>query len=160
VVEIGPSLSQKYLLVQEKLEEVTSAEGGFLSLALRKFSGEIVSENIYWYPDSTGDYSGLQHMPASKLQVKAKKVSDGKIEVTLTNPKGAPLAFFNRLSLIDSKTGKRELPVFYSDNYISVLAGETRKVLIDYTKLSSNANLKLSIRGWNLTEHTIDIQSN
>ena len=80
-------------------------------------------------------------------------------EVTLTNSQG-PVAFFNRLSVVDKDTKERLLPAFYSDNYISVLPGGTRKVLIDYpTPAKGSANPMISIKGWNMAEQFIYIDS-
>jgi hypothetical protein len=157
MVEVGPSLTQKYFSVQERIFAATKEQGGFLSLALRNKDGKIESENIYWYPDSTGNYSGLQTMPVSRLQITAREVTAGKLEVVLSNPPGAPLAFFNRLSIIDTQTKKRALPVFYTDNYLSVMPGESRTVYIDLSKIPDLATLKLAVRGWNLKEQLIEI---
>jgi len=121
---------------------------------------KIISQNIYWLADDKGEYSGLQKIPASQLQTSAKLLSPGKVAVTLANPAGAPVAFFNRLSLVDAQNGKRLLPVFYSDNYVSVLPGTTKTVVIDYdAKQYSNLPL-LSISGWNLKEQTQTIALN
>ena len=121
---------------------------------------KIISQNIYWLADDKGEYSGLQKIPASQLQTSAKLLSAGKVAVTLANPAGAPVAFFNRLSLVDAQNGKRLLPVFYSDNYVSVLPGTTKTVVIDYdAKQYSNLPL-LSISGWNLKEQTQTIALN
>lgn len=38
----------------------------------------------------------------------------------LINLAGAPVAFFNRLALLNPVARKRILPVFYADNYVSV----------------------------------------
>lgn len=160
MVEIGPSLYQKYFSVQELLPPIIKDEGGFLSLVLRDQQKNIISDNIYWYPDSTGYYSGLQSMSSSQLKISAKVVSKGKTEVVLTNPEGAPLAFFNRLSLIDPQTKKRVLPVFYSHNYVSVRPGESRTIYIDHSKLPDSGTFKLTVRGWNLKEQMIEITAN
>ena len=67
------------------------------------------------------------------MNVTANKTGEGKIEVTISNPKDNPVAFFNRLSVVNATTKQRILPAFYSDNYISVLPGEEKKITIDYT---------------------------
>ena len=53
---------------------------------------------------------------------------EGKVEVTISNAKENPIAFFYRLSLVNTATKQRILSAFYSDNYISVLPGETKKL--------------------------------
>jgi hypothetical protein len=159
MIEVGASLVQKYFSVQQSIDKEFKNSGGFLSLQLKDLDGSAISKNLYWYPDSTGHYSGLQQMPESKLDIKVLSATNGKIEVALSNPENAPVAFFNRLSIINKNTGKRELPCFYSDNYISVLAGEKKKVYIDYSKVSTNVKeLKLAIRGWNYKEQYFEIK--
>jgi hypothetical protein len=66
------------------------------------------------------------------------------------------VAFFNRVSLIDSNTKKRLLPVFYSDNYVSVVPGEERTVVLDYTP--GNAPVAVTVSGWNVSEQIISVK--
>ncbi len=75
-----------------------------------------------------------------------------RIVVTLRNPAGGPVAFFNRVSLVDPSTHQRILPVFYSDNYISVLPGESKTITLDYTPVAGSAQPVVSVRGWNVEE--------
>lgn len=157
-VEIVPTSVQKIQSIKRRLDELFPARGGFLSLRLLNTSHKILDNNLYWLPDSKGNYSGLQQMPKSKLVVTARKISDEKIEVNLSNPADGPLAFFNRISLVTSETKKRILPVFYSDNYVSVLPGEKRITFIDYTKKDSIEKAEVSIRGWNVDEIYLDIK--
>lgn len=154
--EAGASLVQKYSSIKRMMDRLREKEGVFLSLRLLNLQREIVSDNLYWLPDSTGAYSGLQHIPAAQAAIQARQVADSSIEVTITNPAVAPVAFFNRLSLVQADTKERILPVFYSDNYVSVLPGETKKVQLSYTP-AGNQKLLLSAQGWNLKEQYIDI---
>ena len=73
-----------------------------------------------------------------------------RIAVTLSNAAGNPVAFFNRISLIDPKTQKRILPVFYSDNYISVVPGAARTIILEYTASPNTPAPVVSVRGWNV----------
>jgi hypothetical protein len=74
----------------------------------------------------------------------------------LTNPKQAPVAFFNRISLLNPQTKERMLPVFYSDNYVSILPDEQRTVIIDYNL--PVVSPKVSVRGWNLVERVVEVK--
>jgi hypothetical protein len=96
-------------------------------------------------------------MKKASVQISAHKIKDGKVEVTISNAKENPIAFFTRLSLINTKTKQRILPAFYSDNYISVLPGETKKITIDYTP-AANENAAVEVEGWNVEERVIGIQ--
>lgn len=157
-IEISPTSVQRIEPVKRFLDTLFAAHGGFLSLRLLNTSRKILSDNLYWLPDSTGNYSGLQQMPKSTITAEAKRVTPGEIAVTITNPPGGAVAFFNRLSLVDSLTEKRILPVFYSDNYVSVLPGEEKTVLIDYTPGVDISKVMISISGWNLNERYLEIK--
>ena len=56
------------------------------------------------------------------------------------------------LQLRQAKSGKRVLPVYYSDNYISLLPGETKTLSIEAASadLEGDAPL-LAVDGWNIT---------
>jgi hypothetical protein len=82
----------------------------------------------------------------------------GRIEVVLENPsKANPVSFFNRISVVDKDSGKRVLPVFYSDNYVSVLPGERDTIFIDTEKSTTPESLKIHINGWNTIPLDINI---
>ncbi|TDW95976.1 glycosyl hydrolase family 2 [Dinghuibacter silviterrae] len=106
-----------------------------------------LSRNLYWLPDSTGHYTGLQQLQAAKVDVRIRVTSEGKAEVVLHNPGRIP-AFFIRLSVTDNR-GHRLLPSFYSDNYISLMPGETGKVKLEFP-VSKNGLRNLCLDGWNV----------
>ncbi len=157
-IEVSPASVQKINSVKESVDKIFSSQGGFLSLRLMNTSRTVLSENFYWLPDSTGNYTGLQKILKADVKTEARIASEGRIEVKMENPAGNPVAFFNRISLVDSKTKKRILPVFYSDNYISVLPGEERSVFIDFTPDENNADAMVSVGGWNVDERYVDIK--
>ena len=132
-----------------------SQKGGFLRLRIVDAGQKTLNENIYWYPDSTGNYTGLQQMEKANVSISARKVAANEIEVKITNPEGNPLAFFNRISLVNPSTGKRLLPVFFSDNYVSVLPGQTRTVRMEYNGKESG---QVTVEGWNVKKQTIEVE--
>ncbi len=156
-IEIGPSTTRSILSIKKDIQEMAQKEGMFLSLRLLNLNKEIVSDNLYWLADKNGNHSGLQQMAAAPVNIKARKIGSGKVEVTMTNPSANPVAFFNRLALIDPKTKKRILPVFYDDNYVSVLPGENKKVTLEFTETTS-VNPLVSIEGWNVPEKLVEIK--
>jgi hypothetical protein len=97
-------------------------------------------------------------MPVAEVKAIARNADDGKIEVSMENPPGGPLAFFLRVSLVDPVSGKRILPVFYSDNYISVPPGEKQTLTIDRPARLRATGAFVSIRGWNVPEKLIRIE--
>ncbi|HUI31878.1 MAG TPA: glycoside hydrolase family 2 TIM barrel-domain containing protein [Candidatus Acidoferrales bacterium] len=151
LIQMSPTSVQRIEPVKKILDTLFTAHGGFLSLRLLDTDRKMLSDNFYWLPDSTGNYTGLQQMPKANVSVTARVISPLKIEVTISDPAGGPVAFFNRISLVHSSTKKRILPVFYSDNYISILPGEAKTIFID-TKSDETMNGVVSIKGWNVEQ--------
>jgi len=151
-------MAKNYVPIGPQVNAMRKTEGLFLSLRLVNVKQEIVSDNFYWLPDSTGTYSGLQHMGKAKPAVSISRSSvtnsgttQSRLTVTLRNPANGPVAFFNRVSLVDAKTKQRLLPVFYSDNYFSVLPGESKTVTLDFTPQKGETPM-VSVRGFNVEE--------
>ncbi|MCJ8209826.1 glycosyl hydrolase [Mucilaginibacter sp. RS28] len=156
-VEAAPSSMKNFLPMKAAVDKFAKEEGVFLTLQIKDVNQKLISENIYWLPDEQGNYSGLKKMPASAVKITSKRIAPGKVEVTLTNPKNAPVAFFNRLSIVNADNHQRLLPTFYSDNYISVLPGSQKSVVIEYPSSQSSSQVLLSVSGWNLKEQLLKI---
>lgn len=126
----------------------------FLNLQLFSASGELVSRNFYWlsskpdvldFPKSTwyytpltsfADMTGLQDLPAAKVNTTAQFSNSGNDvagHITIQNP-GDGLAFLVRLRVLKGKDGAEVFPVFFDDNYISLLPGEKREVTVKVRK--------------------------
>jgi hypothetical protein len=151
IAYIDASDSKK--IIPLSLTDRLKDDGGFLYLQLLDRHGNQLSDNFYWYPNAEGKYTGLNKMKEADIRVSAKTIASGKVEVSITNPKGGPVAFFNRIALVDAKTGERVLPAFYDDNYISVAPGETRTVTVDHQS-PKGIGLKVAVYGWNVKEKT------
>ena len=158
IVEVGPSTTQKINSVKKPLDALTASRGGFLNLRLVSATQQVLSENCYWLPDSLGYYSGLQQMKRADVRTRVEAIKDGEINVMIKNPAGEPVAFFNRISLVDRTTKKRILPVFYSDNYVSVLPGEEKSVTIDCPAGFTSDDVLVSIKGWNGKESFLSVR--
>jgi beta-galactosidase/beta-glucuronidase len=156
IKDLAPSGVMQLLSIKKEIAAAATDKGAFLALRLTDKNKKIISDNIYWLADKNGEYSGLNEIAKSKLTVTAKRLTKGKISVTLTNSKQAPVAFFNRVSLVNPTTKERVLPVFSSDNYVSVLPGESKTVVLDYNL--PVANPKVSIKGWNLAEEVVNVK--
>lgn len=157
LAHIEPSDAKKFMAIRGGLSRLTKEKGGFLYLQLLDNNQHILSDNLYWYPDAEKQYSGLNEMKQTEVDVTAKRLGEGRIEVSVKNGIDNPVAFFNRISLIDSKTGERILPVFYNDNYISVLPGKHKNVIIEY-KEQPGIIPNISVKGWNVKEKVISVR--
>ena len=128
----------------------------FLKLELTDAQGKLVSSNFYWraqpgYPEILTD---LNQLPMVALEAKlAVKDADGQrlVTVTLHNPTKS-VALMAHLQLRRQHSGERVLPVFYSDNYISLVPGESRSVTIQAdAKDFSGEEALVVVDGWNVT---------
>jgi mannosylglycoprotein endo-beta-mannosidase len=157
-IDILPTTTKQYFSVKRELARLSAKEGVFLSLQVLDADKKPVTENLYWLPDNTGEFSGLQKMKPNDLEASAKFIKGGKVQVTLSNKNGT-VSFFNRLSLVNPDNKQRILPVFYSDNYISILPGEQKIITIDYDP-AKGKNMLLDISGWNMAQKYIPIDNN
>ena len=160
IVEAGPTMAKNYLPLGKVVKQLARQQGLFLSLQLQSLDKRLISNNFYWLPDDRGEYSGLQALAPAAVKTTVKPIAPGKIAVTLTNPAGAPVAFFNRLALLNPATRQRILPVFYTDNYVSVLPGESKTVELEYTPVAGGPTPLVSVEGWNVARQLLPVVSN
>ncbi len=155
--EIGPTTVKRMYSIHKEIAEASKDSGLFISLRLLNINKQIISDNLYWLPDASGNYTGLQKMDKTELTISTARKSEGTIAVTLSNSVGKPVAFFNRISLINTSTKQRILPSFYSDNYVSVLPGESKTITIDY-KPVDNTTVAVDVEGWNVDDKITTIE--
>ena len=127
----------------------------FLKLELRDAKGELVSSNFYWrgepgYPDLLTD---LNELPKVTLEAKVERsISGGKqmVTVTLHNPTNS-VALMAHLQLRDG-SGERVLPVYYSDNYVSLVPNESKTITIEAAQQDSmDKGATVVVDGWNVS---------
>jgi exo-1,4-beta-D-glucosaminidase len=125
----------------------------FLRLQLHDVAGKQLSDNFYWLSTKAdtldwkhkrdtvytpqaefADLTGLNTLPQVNLDVKSAKEQQGNktgVRVTVRNPSGS-IAFMVHLRLSKGKGGADVTPIFWSDNYFSLLPGEQREVSATY----------------------------
>jgi len=127
----------------------------FVELQLTSAKGKLLSRNFYWraksgHPD---DLSGLNALPQVPLAISTSQHGGSVCTVTATlrNPSHA-VALMAHLQLRTLGSRQRVLPVFYSDNYVSLVPGETKTISIetDRANLGGESPL-LEVDGWNVT---------
>ena len=158
--DIGATTTKKYFSIKKIVDDLAFKEGIFLSLQLLDSDKKLITDNLYWIPDGKGVFSGLQAMKPNDLTITARYIGKRKVEVTLDNTKNANIAFFNRISLLNVDTKTRVLPTFYADNYLSILPGEQKKVMVEYTTNADNSSLLVEVSGWNTGKKQITIDKN
>lgn len=144
----------------------------FLKLQLRDTAGKVVSDNFYWLPVklaeldwSKGNYfytpgspyadmQDLAQMPEAAIQV---SVVPGHLSVTKAvrvSNTGSTVAFFIHAQAVRPGSDEEIAPVFWNDNFISLLPGETRELAVS---IPSVKYLPLEIRldGWNIRPEVV-----
>ncbi|MGK9117129.1 glycoside hydrolase family 2 protein [Olivibacter jilunii] len=151
-----PSSVKKIMSIKKQIDELAKDKGAFLRLQLMDAGQHLLSDNFYWLPDAKGYYSGLTDMANCKLDIQVKQVTPGEYAVTLANNEHDNIAFFNRLALVDNRTHQRILPTFYSDNYLSVVPGEKKTVMISVDPaLTRGKQVVLTNAGWNVKQTAV-----
>ncbi len=116
---------------------------------------DVLADTSTWYmtPVKTfADFTALRSMPAAKVRATARFVhgatGTAEARMTLTNP-GKTIAFFLRLQIVGA-SGEEALPVFWGDNYISLMPGETRTLSATYRARDLRGTPRVIITGWNV----------
>ncbi len=151
----------------------------FLRLQLHDQEGNHASDNFYWLskkPDllawekrkdtvytpqsQFGDLTGLNSLPQVAVDATASRKTEGGegiAQVIVRNP-SKTVAFMVHLRLKRGKGGEELTPIFWEDNYFSLLPGESRGVSARYDFHSlDNKPLVLSVDGWNITAGDISV---
>jgi len=120
----------------------------FLRLSILD-EGKETTRNTYWLTTKEKDYTTLSQLPAYKPEVKHSLQKQGnayKGKVILkANDK---ISFFNRIKVFDKNTGKRILPVHYSDNYIILMPGDMQEIDLDFVSTLPSSQIEIAIDSW------------
>jgi hypothetical protein len=131
----------------------------FVRLALNDVTGRAISDNLYWLSGEDPSSRPLNRLPPASVSVTASAARDGdemRVHVQIEND-GTGAALANKLTLEAASDGGRILPAYLSDNYVSLLPGESRTIEIEYPVNAAPGSAKIEIRGWNLPARTISV---
>ncbi len=151
----------------------------FVKLDLRDARGKTVSDNFYWLSAKAdtldwahkqdtvytpqaefGDLTGLNSLATVKLQTSAAleqraEAATGTMHVRVKNPTNG-IAFQVRLRLADRKDGLDLAPVFWDDNYFSLLPGEERIISATFDAGDArHAPPRVEVGGFNITPEEV-----
>jgi exo-1,4-beta-D-glucosaminidase len=158
-----------------KILDLPSLKGNkkvyFLDLKLKNSSGAVVTDNFYWLSSKMdkmawsktlwfytpiqqfADFKEINAMEKVDISVEKEIVSQGnewEMNVTVNNP-SEKLAFFIELMATKKSDGSSILPVFWSDNYISLAPGESKVLNLKfYEKDLGNEEPAIKVQGINL----------
>ncbi len=141
----------------------------FLDMKVKDKNGKLLADNFYWIaskPDQLdwdryfwyytpqkqfADFTSLDRLSPVKVVAKmtTKELNgENEISVNLTNPTDK-VAFFMELELQNGTTQEAISPVFWSDNYVSLLPGE-QKILTVRCRKGKGFTPKIMLRGVNV----------
>ncbi|HEV2275580.1 MAG TPA: glycoside hydrolase family 2 protein, partial [Acidobacteriaceae bacterium] len=130
-----------------------------VKLELRNAAGQLLSENLYWLAANEPLYRQLNKLPAALLSASASSRSaQGTVQVRVQlQNSGTVAALAGKLTLEKAGDGSRILPAYFSDNYVSLLPGESREIDVEYPASAADGAAKIAIRGWNLSPLAIPV---
>lgn len=156
------------------------AEGVFLDLKLFDENDVQIATNFYWLSGKKdvfnwektfwgntplkeyADFTKLNELPTSVIgtSLVTKTIANNtELSVTLENT-NAKTGFFIHLKVVD-ELGNTIFPVFWDDNYISILPNEKRTITCSIPEnLFINGKTKLLISGWNVSEQSYILEKN
>jgi hypothetical protein len=168
------SLSNKLLVEQTEQKDVEAdavAHGTTLNLArllhdgmvlveltLADGAGAALSRNLYWRGEKSASYRELQTLPAAAMTMTAEARNDGA-ETVLTvhvSNRGTSASLANKLILLGSDK-MRILPAYYTDNYVSLLPGESQMIEIRFPEQAGLKRAEIALRGWNAFPQSISV---
>jgi exo-1,4-beta-D-glucosaminidase len=174
-----PSNISKFIYKLPEIKNLTAVY--FLDLRIFNQENKELDNSIYWlsqkkdvldyeaskkleWPFYTptsqfADYTALDRLPKVKMEYQYDYTKDdqfGKIKLAVKNPSEA-IAFFNFMDVIDPQTQSPILPIYWDDNYVTLLPGESRTYEAKFF-LSDFKGEKpvLEIRGWNVDKTTVN----
>jgi beta-mannosidase len=127
----------------------------FIKLQWHDAAGRLLSDNFYWraLPEQPDNLQALETLPTVMLDADvARHDGDGKclVEVKLRNP-SSHIALMTHLQLRRQNSRERVLPVYYSDNYVTLVPGETRTISIEAAASDLKGQTPLVVvDGWNI----------
>ncbi|MGA3081528.1 MAG: sugar-binding domain-containing protein [Terracidiphilus sp.] len=145
----------------------------FIDLTLSDASGKVLSRNFYWVPatlttfdwpktDYTHtpaqrheDLSALTNLPPSKVAARAEiENSPNGRELRLHLDNSSAALAFQISAAIRTSSGALIAPVFWSDNWIELIPGESR-TLTALLPAAAAADPVVQLAGWNIAPETI-----
>jgi hypothetical protein len=166
------SLENKLLAEHEEKRDTASGTTEFFTLDLAPFlkenvvlvklelldsSGKLVSDNFYWMGGTSTDYRKLNRLEEAQIKTTVRTAVDGdeeRVKVVLENA-GNTAAIELKLTLLEADGKTRVLPAYYSDNYVSLLPGETKEIVVECPKAAATGGVSVGFRGWNLEQRVV-----
>jgi hypothetical protein len=142
------------------LEQYLAKGMVLVSLDLHDAQGALVSQNLYWLGARPASYRELNSLAPTQLKASATSTTAGdtvKLTIQLTNS-ASVVSLENKLTLLNAGDKQRILPAYYSDNYISLLPGESRTIQVEYPSAAAHGPAQIALRGWNAVPQAVPVK--
>lgn len=136
---------------------VLKHEVAFVTLALSEGDGTVLSRNFYWTAEKHAMLQRLNTMARVPLRVTALRTDALSLMLKLDNT-SAHVALNTKLTLLDAH-GKRILPAYYSDNYVSLAPGESHSITVQVQQAASLTGARIAVRGWNVDDQLVSVDA-
>ena len=127
----------------------------------------MVSQNFYWVPAklaqldwakttyvntpalSYADMRDLSSLSRASVRWSARRANEhGEVTVDLKNS-GRSVAFFLHLRAVKAGTDEEIAPIFWNDNFISLMPGEARALTVSGLP-DAKEEVEIKLDGWNV----------
>ncbi len=163
----GQELATKSAVVSAAADDIADIrdldidrDGGlrFVKLTATSAKGVLLSENLYWDASDPAAFKALDDLPRIRLEIAfggTSPNSDAGIDVIIRNTSTSPV-LQAKLTPFDA-AGVQILPAYFTDNYVSLLPGETRRLRL---QIPADRKLgELRVRGWNVEPASLSFSS-
>lgn len=135
----------------------------FIKLRLYNNKGKEIASTFYWRSSdkyegpktltgpTTSGFESLSGLKKTQVKTTYKtRQEQGRhyIDAEIKN-NTSTLAFFTQLQLLDPE-GKPVRPSFYTDNFFSLLPGESKKITIETSSANFPSQATFVVKGWNV----------
>jgi len=129
----------------------------FVKIELYDNQGKLVSDNFYWHvasvprqPENFQDLNKLDPVTLTAGVVRHDLDGEVLLDVTLKNPT-SKIALMAHLQLRRA-SGERVLPAYYTDNYFSLVPGESKAITIEAAAADLKGEIPcVTLDGWNVS---------
>jgi exo-1,4-beta-D-glucosaminidase len=168
----APADSSSKVFTLPEIKDLTPVY--FLRLSVTDDRGKLVGSNFYWLPNPRetvsnyvnrdhafaerfADFRALQGLPKMNVEATSRTTQEHDRQVTHVTLRNnsRSLAFFITLKLFGCGDNDKDiLPVLWSDNYISLLPGETRELTARFLANPPDP-VRVGIAGWNVNPSSV-----
>ncbi|MBO7467182.1 MAG: beta galactosidase jelly roll domain-containing protein [Bacteroidaceae bacterium] len=131
-----------------------------LTLTASDDPADIISDNFYWrHTSGEMDYRILSTLPSAKVTCRIVDASTEGDETTLTlrlfNNSPTSTAFACRVRLVNSKSGERILPAYFTDNYLTLFPNDDKTVKVTIATPSLQGGFSVLLKPFGKKERVV-----